>query len=202
MIMQKKLLDISFEVNQSMITKQLTVWLLDERNWVDVYSVLKALGLGRKQLVFLRACAGMLGFDVVEDARIPDGLLIKAALLPKLLAQLGSDSSLTGRNKTLWRAAALAQAFPQAWRDAGFEMQPEKEAVIVPRKVNAHLVKELFGKLRAGKTAVACAKDLGISDRTIRRIRKGTHLLDFQTERAWLETFGGLRAEQAQQGRT
>jgi hypothetical protein len=190
--MIKKTFDLEMCVPNGRVTKPIVVVQLDSKYWIDLESVLKALGMGwKKWHLYFHGCADKFGLLRHDDEYLGGSLLVLPTSMPSLLAGLYALPGIAQRHTASNRIQGMQACWSRAWLTSPFN---HREDVLVSRKVCAATVGELYRLLKTGQTLTAIAAKIGVSTRTAGRLKNGTYPMDRQTSLAWLETFGNRNA--------
>ncbi len=186
--------DLTMRVNVSKtVTKPISVLQIDNRYWIDLQGVLEALHLSwPRWSMYFRGCADKFGLLRHEDATLMGTLLVLPERVPSIALHLYALPEMAGRWTVRARINGMHESWGQTWSTTKFQHLTDDD--MLPRKVNAALVRALHADLAAGAKIDDAAARLGIAAKTARRIKNGSFPLDKLAGAEWFKTFGGANA--------
>jgi hypothetical protein len=189
--MIKKTFDLAMRVPNGVVTKPITVVQLNNKYWIDLQSVMLALGMSwPKWQMYFRGCADKFGLLLHDDGDLLCAVLVPPMSLLRLVDHLYMMPCLATRWTARNRMQGMDAAWTATWLNTRLDHAEDK---MVSRKVSAATVRELHTLFASGETLAACALKLGINSKTANRLKNGTYPMDRLTTLAWYETFGGAK---------
>ena len=174
------------------ITKPINTLRQGDQEYVDLRSVVEGMYMSWPLWsMYLRGCAAEYGLVRHDDEYLRGTVLVKPQALPRLLSHLYNLPQLAQRWTARHRLLALQRQWFTAWVDRSGH--PAAAPVLVPRKVTADVVRQLYERVKAGELVKHAAGKLGMSPKVARRVANGSYDMDSAATLAWCESFGGMR---------
>jgi hypothetical protein len=174
------------------VTKPIGVVQLNSKYWIDLQTVLLALGMSwPKWGMYFRGCADKYRLLRHDDAHLLGVVLVPPNVLVQIMEDLYQMPEMAQRWTARNRIEGISRCWSAAWMKADFE---HVGGLVLPRKVSASTVRDLHKLIKQGLRLAPAAVQLGISAKTASRLKSGNYPMDKDTNLAWYETFGGGRA--------